>query len=53
MLVETELPIATIGYRCGFAEPSYFSKQFKNLIGVLPSQYREQVSTAPEQAPKE
>ncbi|MFS1422772.1 helix-turn-helix domain-containing protein [Shewanella sp. 10N.286.48.B5] len=39
-LIETDLPIADIAHECGFAEPSYFTKQFKALFGELPSTTR-------------
>lgn len=41
-LVETKLPIIEVAFRCGFREHSYFSKQFKAMFGLLPSQVREQ-----------
>lgn len=41
MILETKLPIVDVAYRCGFPEPSYFSRQFKLLFGSLPSQLRE------------
>ncbi|MGQ8366115.1 helix-turn-helix domain-containing protein [Glaciecola sp. 1036] len=43
MLIETQQPIMEIAYQCGFSEHSYFSKQFKALFGILPSQLRKQV----------
>lgn len=43
LLVETRLPISQIAYQCGFAEPSYFSKQFRRLFGEIPSQMRENI----------
>lgn len=44
LLVETKLPIAQIGYQVGFSEPSYFSKMFKQLFNILPSDLRTQYS---------
>jgi AraC-like DNA-binding protein len=41
LLIETKLPIVEIAFRCGFSEHSYFSRQFKTLFGILPSQIRE------------
>jgi len=41
MLIETRLPIADVAYRCGFSEHSYFSRQFRLMFGILPSQLRE------------
>ena len=43
MLVETQQPIGDIAYQCGFAEPSYFAKQFNRLFGELPSQLRNEL----------
>ena len=43
LLVETQQPIMEIAHQCGFSEHSYFSKQFKALFGILPSQLRNQV----------
>jgi AraC-like DNA-binding protein len=40
MLIETSQPIMEIAYQCGFSEHSYFSKKFKSLFGMLPSQLR-------------
>lgn len=49
LLTETQQPIMEIAYKCGFSEHSYFSKQFKALFGILPSQLRKQViETRPE-----
>lgn len=43
LLVETSLPISQIAYQCGFAEPSYFSKQFRRLFGEIPSHMRDNI----------
>jgi PAS domain S-box-containing protein len=43
LLIETQQPIMEIAYQCGFSEHSYFSKQFKALFGILPSQLRKQI----------
>jgi len=40
MLIESNLPISQIGHETGFADHSYFSKQFKKTFGELPSDYR-------------
>lgn len=39
-LKETELTVAEIGERCGFANPSYFFKIFKRWTGLTPNEYR-------------
>jgi AraC-like DNA-binding protein len=43
MLIETELPIEEIAFQCGFAAHSYFSRQFKIMFDLLPSQLRLQM----------
>ena len=42
MLAFTQLPVSEIGYRLGFADPSYFSKRFRKLHQNTPSAYRAQ-----------
>ncbi len=40
LLKTTALPIIEIGFDCGFSEMSYFSKSFKEVFGITPSEYR-------------
>jgi AraC family transcriptional activator of pobA len=40
MLAFTRLPVSEIGYRLGYADPSYFSRRFRALRQQSPSQYR-------------
>ncbi len=40
LLKETDLPISEIAYNTGFTSPGYFSKSFKKLFGILPTDYR-------------
>jgi len=40
LLAFTQLPVSEVGYRLGYADPSYFSKRFRNLRGQTPSDYR-------------
>lgn len=42
MLAFTRMPVAEIGYRLGFADPSYFSKRFRATRRLTPSAYRAQ-----------
>lgn len=39
-LSKTEMSIADICYRCGFANPSYFGKVFRSITGAPPRSYR-------------
>lgn len=41
LLEKVHLTIKEISNRCGFKDPSYFSKIFMRFNGVAPSQYRE------------
>lgn len=43
LLITTDLPIKDIYIQSGFSDISYFSKQFKQIVGVTPHQYRESV----------
>jgi AraC family transcriptional activator FtrA len=47
MLAETHEPIETVARRCGFATPAAFRVKFKEVVGELPSRYRERMRTAP------
>lgn len=40
LLHETDLNITQIAHRCGFDDPNYFSRQFRQCLGVSPSQHR-------------
>lgn len=40
LLLETQLPVARIGEMCGFMDPFYFSRRFKENFGESPQQYR-------------
>ena len=42
LLTHTELTVIEISEKVGFATPSYFSKCFKDMFGVLPTQYHSQ-----------
>lgn len=45
LLAFTREPVAEIGFRLGYRDPSYFSRRFRVLQGVTPSDYRERFST--------
>lgn len=40
LLVQTDLPVAAIGRRVGWPDPSYASRRFAHFYGVSPSTYR-------------
>ena len=39
MLQSEKIPIAELARKCGYTDAFYFSKVFKSIIGVPPSQY--------------
>ena len=41
MVADGNLKISQIAKNCGYDNPSYFNKLFKNYFGVTPRQYRE------------
>ncbi|RJK96572.1 helix-turn-helix domain-containing protein, partial [Paracoccus aestuarii] len=40
LIAFTRMPVAQIGYRLGFGDPSYFSRRFRRRMGESPSDYR-------------
>lgn len=42
LLQGSQLPIVEVANRVGFSSPSYFSKCFKEMFGMLPKQYVEE-----------
>lgn len=47
LLATTTLPITEVAMQTGFNTPRYFSTHFKNMFGVLPSEYRDGKKTSP------
>ena len=41
LLRESQYRISEIAYRVGFSNPKFFSRYFKGMYGMLPSEYRE------------
>lgn len=41
LLVDSRMKIADIAKECGYSNPSYFNRLFKNMYGMTPTQYRE------------
>lgn len=44
LLRDTSFTVSEISFECGFDNPSYFAKTFKNIYGLLPSEYRQKHS---------
>lgn len=40
LLLSTDLPVASVGYRCGYLNNASFTRAFARRFGVAPSQYR-------------
>jgi len=45
-LVYTAMPVSTVSYALGFADPAYFTRFFKQRIGLSPKAFRIQASGA-------
>jgi AraC-like DNA-binding protein len=45
LLLETDLSVEEISVKCGFSSAPYFSKKFKELMGISPVKYRKQGRT--------
>ena len=42
LLAFTQMPIAEVGYRLGFTDPSYFTRRFHKAREQTPTDYRDQ-----------
>lgn len=40
LLEHTDLPVAEVGQRCGFDQPSHFGAMFRRLVGMAPGTWR-------------
>lgn len=40
LLATTGMPVTTVASRLGYADPQYFTRVFKALVGMTPSRYR-------------
>jgi AraC-like DNA-binding protein len=40
LLSKSQLTVAEVAYKVGFNNPRYFSKYFKEMYGVMPSEYK-------------
>lgn len=48
LLMDSNLPVKEIAGRVGFDDPFHFSKNFKNMTGISPLQFREQTEQGEE-----
>ncbi len=46
LLLETDLPVATVASRTGFPDPAYFTRFFRQQLGRSPSEFRKDPSFA-------
>ena len=49
-LLNSQMPITSIGYAAGFRDPSYFARAFKQFTGCTPSEYRDSCQPATQRA---
>ena len=40
LLRKSQLTVAEVAYKVGFNNPRYFSKYFKDMYGMIPSEYK-------------
>lgn len=41
LLLETALPVKDVAYACGYEDPKYFSRMFRQVEGMTPLEYRD------------
>jgi len=44
LLLETNKSVASIAYELEFDDPSYFTRLFKKIVGISPTEYRKTVN---------
>jgi AraC-like DNA-binding protein len=44
LMEQTDLRVSEIAYESGFRDPAYFSRVFREQVGVTPTAFRRQVS---------
>ena len=42
LLLEGEFAISEVGYKIGYASPSHFTRAFKNMFGISPTQFQQE-----------
>lgn len=48
LLTKSDMTITEVAYSVGFNDPSYFSRAFRNSVGVSASEYQQQAHTPPQ-----
>ena len=43
LLLDRDLSVRDVSMESGYADPNYFSKLFKKVVGLTPTEYRESV----------
>lgn len=52
LITSSDKTTTEIGYECGFGSERTFLRQFKNIMGFSPSEYRKKFFTGPQEEPK-
>ncbi|GAA5186537.1 hypothetical protein GCM10023322_33000 [Rugosimonospora acidiphila] len=47
LLTHSTLPAAQVGAAVGWADPTYFARRFRALVGLTPSEYRQRSRVVP------
>jgi AraC-like DNA-binding protein len=47
LLLETDLAVAAVAERTGFPDPAYFTRFFRQQVGLSPSEFRRSYASAP------
>ncbi len=50
-LLDSSLSLSKVAGLCGFSSLSFFSRTFRNIVGIPPSQYRQHMETSLSQGP--
>lgn len=46
-LINSDIPVTEVAYRCGFNDSAYFAKVFKKYKNITPKKYRSSYSSSP------